>query len=101
MGLDHNSGKGHHLEPGHYLDPGQNSDPGSWLVSNLDFVSSSLLLEPILDAASPVVHSLGFPLVFEGGLELGARASLDSGLGPSSVEFPLLLVQVLGENGSV
>jgi hypothetical protein len=47
-----------------------------------------------------VVHSSGTPLVSEGGLELGATAVLNSGHGPSSVESPLLSVQVLDENTS-
>jgi hypothetical protein len=41
---------------------GEGSSPGDFLL-------------PEFDPAK-------FPLVFEGGLELGARASLDSGLGP-------------------
>jgi hypothetical protein len=96
VGSDHNSGQGHHLELGHYSIPGHPLDPGQ-----IDFVSSFLLLELVLDVASHFMHSLGFPLISEGGLELDVRASMDSSLGPSLVEFPLLLVQVLGENGSI
>jgi hypothetical protein len=55
---------------------------------------------PPVSSGEFVVHSSGTPLVSEGGLELGATAVLNSGHGPSSVESPLLSVQVLDENTS-
>jgi hypothetical protein len=74
-GSDQNSGLGL------YSGPGQNLDPGSRLGSNLEFVSSSLSLEPVAR--------------FLGSLRV---TGLDFGHGPSSVEFPPSLVRVLCKN---
>ena len=100
-GSDQNSDLGLYLDPSHslssgqYLDSGQNSDPSSKLGSNLEFVSNSLPLEPVFAVASLLVPSLGLHLVFEAVLEPLVRSSLmglDSGHGPSPVEFSVSLV---------
>jgi hypothetical protein len=101
VGSDQNLDLGLYLNPGHYSnlgqysDLGQNSDPGLKLGSNLEFVSNSLPLELVSAVALLLVPSSGLPLVFEAVLQPLARSSLmglDSGHGPSPVEFSLSLV---------
>jgi hypothetical protein len=92
VGSDQNLDLGLYSDLGHYSNPGQYSDPGSKLGSNLEFVSNSLPLELVSAVALLLVPSSGLPLVSEAVLELLARSSLmglDSGHGPSLVEFSL------------